>query len=57
MREYNTPVFLLRCLELGLSMTDLELLTVGTVYDMATEKANDSCDYPLQMTQEDYDAF
>ena len=38
-------------------MADLEFLTVGTVYDMATEKANDSYDYPLQMTQEDYDAL
>lgn len=44
-------------MELGLSISELDMLTVGTVYDMATEKANDSYDYPVQMTQEDYDAF
>nr|DAY73530.1 MAG TPA: hypothetical protein [Caudoviricetes sp.] len=47
----------MRCLELGLSLSELDLLTVGMVYDMAIEKGNDSYDYPLQMTQEDYDAF
>ena len=37
----TTPLFLLRCLEVGLSMSDLELLTVGLVLDIWTERLND----------------
>ena len=32
----------MRCVEIGLSMADLEELDFGMVYDMFTEKANDS---------------
>lgn len=32
---------MLRCAELGLSREDLDDMTVGMVYDMLTEKAND----------------
>ncbi|MEE1017849.1 MAG: hypothetical protein UH824_00010 [Acutalibacteraceae bacterium] len=38
---------------MGLSLSDLELLSVGMVYDMATERANDDCDYCEIGTQED----
>lgn len=53
----TTALFLLRCTELGISMQDLDLLTIGMVFDMATEKANDSCDYPALAAQEDFDRF
>ena len=33
---------MLRCLEIGLSIRDLDLLTVGMVLDLWTEKANDT---------------
>ena len=41
-REMTTPLFLLRCTEVGISIRDLDLLTIGLVLDMWTEKANDN---------------
>lgn len=41
----TTPLFLLRCVELGISVSDLDLLTIGLVLDMWTEKANDGYGY------------
>ena len=56
-REPNTPLFLLRAVQLGLSMSDLDLLTIGMVNDMITESANDGCEYNELATQEDFDRF
>lgn len=56
-REITTPLFLLRCTELGLSMNDLDELDMGTVLDMLTEKANDSVEYAQTATQDDFDNF
>lgn len=42
---------------MGLSLSDLHLLDVGTVYDMMTESANDNEDYPILASQEDFDKF
>lgn len=56
----TTPLFLLRSVELGISISDLDLLTVGLVIDMWTEKANDSAKYKKvarEATQEDFDKF
>ncbi len=53
----TTPLFLLRCLQIGLSLRDLDLLTVGMVNDMFVEKMNDDCEYEDLATQEDFDAF
>ena len=33
-REMTTPLFLLRCLQIGLSLRDLDLLTVDMVNDI-----------------------
>ena len=41
----TTPLFLLRCTEIGISIADLDLLTIGLVMDMWTEKGNDSAKY------------
>ena len=46
----TTPLFLLRCVELGVSISDLDLLSIGLVLDMWTEKAKVA-------TQEDFDKF
>ena len=35
----TTPLFLLRCLQVGLSLRDLDLLTVGMVNDLFLERA------------------
>ena len=48
-------VFLLRALQIGLRLDDLDVLTYGQVTDLMIEKANDSCDYAQLATQEDFD--
>ena len=53
----TTPLFLLRCKQLGLSMTELDLLTIGLINDMFTEKENDSITYDYKATQSDFDSF
>ena len=53
----TTPLFLLRCVQLGLSIRDLELLTIGMVNDMYVECRNDECKYAVVATQEDFDRF
>lgn len=53
----TTPLFLLRCVQLGLSMGDLDLLTIGLVNDMFTENENDDFKYPIKATQEMMDKF
>ena len=44
-REITTPLFLLLCLEVGLGISDLDLLTIGMVLDIWAEKGNDSVKY------------
>lgn len=53
----TTPLFLLRCVELGVSISDLDLLSIGLVLDMWTEKGNDDVKYRRVATQEDFDRF
>ena len=53
----TTPLFLLRCVQLGLSMQDLDLLTIGMVSDMYVESGNDDYKYPVLATQEDMNRF
>lgn len=48
---------MLRCVELGLTKELLEMLSMGDVYDMCTEKANDQEEYPTKGTQEDITSF
>ena len=55
----TTPLFLLRCVQIGLSIRDLDLLTIGMVNDMYAESRNDECQdsYREIAQQEDFDAF
>ena len=53
----TTPLFLLRCVQLGISIADLDLLTIGLVLDMWTEKGNDSVKYQKVAGQEEFDRF
>lgn len=53
----TTPLFLLRCVEVRISIQDLDLLTIGIVLDMWTEKANDDMKYEQVAQQEDFDKF
>lgn len=45
---------MLRCAQLGLSEQALEEMTMGMVYDLLIEQANDREDYPIKATKEDY---
>ena len=53
----TTPLFLLRCVQLGIRISELDLLTIGMVNDMYAESRNDDEDYPELATQEDFDNF
>lgn len=55
----TTPLLLLRCVQLGIHISELELLTIGTVNDMYTEMNNDKNReaYGTLASQEDMDAF
>lgn len=53
----TTPLLLLRCTEIGISIVDLDFLTIGLVIDMWTERVNDSVKYKRLASQEDFDKF
>jgi len=56
----TTALFLLRCVELGISIVDLNYLTIGLVLDIWTEKGNDAieAENPVTLaTQDQMDAF
>lgn len=53
----TTALFLLRCAQTGINIQDLDLLTVGLVLDIFTEKINDDYKWPKMATQEDMDRF
>lgn len=53
----TTPLFLLRCVEVGIGIRDLELLSIGIVLDIWTEKANDSVKYSKVAGQDEFDRF
>lgn len=56
--QMTTPLFLLRCVQLGISIRDLDLLTIGMVNDMYAEGGNDEYKgYSQMATQSDMDAF
>ena len=56
-REMTTPLFLLRCVQLGLSICDLDLLSIGLINDMYVESRNDEHKYAVVATQKDFDLF
>ena len=53
----TTPLFLLRCVQLGISIADLDLLTIGLVNDIFTERQNDDYPYKKPASQHDMDVF
>ncbi len=54
----TTPLFLLRCVQLGIHIAELDLLTVGMVNDMYAENGNDGYrGYREVATQRDFDLF
>lgn len=53
----TTPLLYLRCIQMGLSISDIDELDMGFIYDMFAENSNDSLEYPDLATQEDFDKF
>ena len=53
----TTPLLLLRCVQLGIHISELELLTIGTVMDMYKELQNDDGNYDTIADQSDFDNF
>lgn len=53
----TTPLFLLRCVQLGLSVQELEILSIGLINDMYAESRNDECKFAQLATQEDFDKW
>ena len=56
-RPMTTALFMLRCVELGLNISDLDLLTIGSVNDMFNEKSRDSIEWREEANQADMDRF
>ena len=53
----TVALFLLRCVELGVHLSDLDEIEIGTVLDMYIEKGNDGEEYPELANQADFDKF
>ena len=53
----TTPLFILRCVPLGISIRDLDFLSTGMINDMFAERRKDECKYATLATQEDFDKF
>ena len=53
----TTPLFLLRCVQLGLSLSEFDMLTIGIVNDMFTERENDDFKYDTLASQDEFDRF
>lgn len=53
----NTAVYLLRAVQLGLSVKDMESLEEGQIVDLFIESANDSVEYNELASQADMDRF
>jgi hypothetical protein len=53
----TTALFLLRCLQVGLKLDDLDKIEIGLVYDMFAEMSNDHAEWDIKPTQADFDKF
>lgn len=51
----TTGLYLLRAAQLGIPLGDLELISIGMLYDMFTESDNDTVQHAELATQEDVD--
>lgn len=58
-REMTTPLLLLRAVQLGVQIGEMDLLTIGTINDMYTEMQNDENQgsYSTLVSQDDMNRF
>ena len=53
----TTPLLLLRAVKLGVHISEMELLTIGTINDMYCEMQRDEEPHAQIASQDDMDAF
>ena len=53
----TTPLLLLRAVQLGVHISEMELLTIGTILDMYSEMKRDDEPHAAMASQEDFDKF
>lgn len=56
-RPFNTALYVLRCIEVGINISDLDFFEIGEIMDILTERGNDGESYNRLATQEDMDRF
>ena len=54
-RVTTTALYMLRCFQVGMSIADLEQMSVGMVLDIFTESSNDQYDYKQVANQADFE--
>ena len=53
----TTPLLLLRAVQLGVHISEMDLLTIGTINDMYCEMQRDEEPYDQIASQDDMDRF
>ena len=53
----TTALFTLRCKELNFTLDEIDRLSTGEIFDILTEKSNDSAHYDRIASQEEMDRF
>lgn len=53
----TTALFVLRAIQVGLTIDDLDCLEYGEVVDLLAELGNDDCKYQQVATQSDFDRW
>ena len=56
-REMTTPLLLLRAVQLGVQIGEMDLLTIGTINDMYTEMQRDEEPHDQLACRDDFDRF
>lgn len=50
-------MLILRALQIGLRPSDLDNITLGELVDILIENENDSYEYPIKASQDDFRSF
>lgn len=48
---------MLRAIQLGFRLSDLDQITIGELLDVLIEHENDSYEYPIKATADDFRSF
>ena len=56
-RPLTVGLLLLRCIQIGIPLADLDLLDLGMIIDILKESENDDAEWYQLPTQADFDRF